>query len=581
MTLSPELRDAAKAWRDDDPDPKTVAELDALLEADDADGLADRLGSSLKFGTAGLRGLIGAGPNRMNRKVVIRATAGLCTHLLETTPDAKKRGICIGYDGRIMSREFADDAARVATGMGFHVRTFKHVVPTPLLGYAVLSTNASGGIMVTASHNPPEYNGYKVYWGNGAQIIPPADTGIAAAIEALGPLSSIATMELAEARGAGLLTVLGKNVERAYLDGVRAQMVHPGLPREVTIAYTALHGVGDRLARAALAEAGFSAVHSVAEQAEPDGAFPTVKFPNPEEDGAMDLVLALAKKVHADLVLANDPDADRLSVAVRSGGEFVQLTGNDVGCLLGHYLLDQGPAGDARLVVNTIVSSPMLGSIAKAHAARFEQTLTGFKWIANTAMRLEAEAGARFVYGYEEALGYTIGRHVRDKDGIGTAVVIADLAAWCQSQGRTLLDELEIAWRRYGMYLSGQVSTVLPGNEGAAEIAAIMNGVRAEPPKALGAHAVTSFSDLSTGKKQSSDGTVTALDLPQGNVLAMEIDGGHRVMLRPSGTEPKIKFYFDVRVDMGDSETAEAARGRGTALLDELAAGLAEATGRG
>ncbi len=580
MTLSDELRSAAQAWRDDDPDPSTVDEIDALLAAGDVAALEDRLGSNLRFGTAGLRGLLGAGPNRMNRKVVIRATAGLCVYLLETTPDAKSRGICIGYDGRRMSREFADDAARVAAGMGFSVRTFAHVVPTPLLGYACLSTDAAGGIMVTASHNPPEYNGYKVYWGNGAQIIPPADTGIAAAIEALGPLSSIATMELDAAREAGLLSVFGKNIERAYLDGVRAQMVHPGLPRDITIAYTALHGVGDRLARAALSEAGFSQVHSVAEQAEPDGLFPTVDFPNPEEDGAMDLVLALAEKVGADLVLANDPDADRLAVAVRSGGAYVQLTGNDVGCLLGHYLLDQGPAGDARLVVNTIVSSPMLGSIAAAHAARFEQTLTGFKWIANTAMRLEVEAGARFVYGYEEALGYTVGCLVRDKDGIGTAVVVADLASWCHSQNRTLLDELEIAWRRYGMYLSRQVSTVLPGNEGAAKIATIMSGVRDSPPQKIGERAVTSFIDLSTATKRLADGTTTELDLPRGDVLAMEVEGGHRVMLRPSGTEPKIKFYFDVRVEMDDSETADAARARGEGVLDELVAGLAAATGQ-
>ena len=583
MTVSDELRRAADAWRKDDPDPTTVAELDALLAAGDAEALQDRLGTGLRFGTAGLRGLIGAGPNRMNRKVVIRTTAGLCAYLLETTEGAQQRGICIGFDGRTMSREFADDAARVATGMGFVVRVFEDLVPTPLLAYACLTTHASGGIMVTASHNPPAYNGYKVYWGNGAQIIPPADTGIAAAIEAIGPLSEIPRMALEEARESELLSTFGGDIERAYLDGIRALMLHPGMPRDLCISYTALHGVGDRLARAALAEAGFSKVHSVPEQAEPDGAFPTVKFPNPEEAGAMDLVLALGREVGADLVLANDPDADRLAVAVRDGegaeSAYVQLTGNDVGCLLGHYLLDQGPAGDARLVVNTIVSSPMLGSIAKAHAARFEQTLTGFKWIANTALRLEQEEKARFVFGYEEALGYTIGCLVRDKDGIGTAVVVADLAAWCASQGRTLLDELEVAWRRYGMYLSRQVSRTLAGKEGAAQIHAIMAGVRDSPPTAIGAHAVTAFMDLSTATRRDADGTETALDLPRGNVLAMEIEGGHRVMLRPSGTEPKIKFYFDARVEMADGETADAARARGDALLEELVQGLLVITG--
>ncbi len=580
MTVPSELRAAAEAWRADDPDPVTRDEVTALLAAEDAAGLEDRFGAGLEFGTAGLRGLLGAGPNRMNRKVVIRATAGLCHYVLANVPEAKERGIAIGFDGRRMSRDFAADAAAVCAGLGIRVTTFDHVVPTPVLGYACLTRRAAAGIMITASHNPPAYNGYKVYWANGAQIIPPCDGGIAAAIDALGGLDTIARMDLAEARAAGLYGRFGPELERGYLDGVRALMVHPGLPRSVSIAYTALHGVGDRLARKALGEAGFTDVHSVAAQAEPDGAFPTVEFPNPEEKGAMDLVLALGAEVKADLVLANDPDADRLAVAVRDdGGRYVQLTGNDLGCLLGHYLLDQGPAGDQRLVINTIVSSPMLGSIAAAHGARFEQVLTGFKWIANTALRLEAEDAARFVFGYEEALGYTVGTLVRDKDGVGTAVVAADMAAWCKSQGRTLLDELELAWRRYGMYLSRQVSRVLPGSDGAARIAAIMQRVREAPPAALGAHAVTAFVDLERGVRRAADGRETALDLPAGDVLALEVEGGHRVMLRPSGTEPKIKFYFDVRVEMADGESAEAARARGDALLDALVEGLAAVTG--
>ncbi|MCA9606119.1 MAG: phospho-sugar mutase [Myxococcales bacterium] len=571
MTVPTELRAAAEAWRADDPDPVTRDEVTALLASEDVAALEDRFGSGLEFGTAGLRGLIGAGPNRMNRKVVIRATAGLCHYVLAQVPDAKERGVCIGYDGRRMSREFAADAAAVCAGLGLAVTIFDHVVPTPVLGYACLTRRAATGIMITASHNPPAYNGYKVYWANGAQIIPPSDEGIAAAIDALGGLDTIERMDLDEAREAGLYSVFGADVERRYLDGVRGLMIHPGLPRNISIAYTALHGVGDRLARKALAEAGFSKVHSVAEQAEPDGAFPTVEFPNPEEKGAMDLVLALGREVEADLVLANDPDADRLAAAVRDdAGGYVQLTGNDVGCLLGHYLLDQGPAGDQRLVINTIVSSPMLGSIASAHGARFEQVLTGFKWIANTALKLEAEAGARFVYGYEEALGYTVGTLVRDKDGIGTAVVVADMAAWCKSQGRTLLDELEIAWRRYGMYLSRQVSRVLPGADGAAQIAEIMRRVRETPPAELGGRPITAFIDLAHQLRRAADGTETTLDLPTGDVLALEVEGGHRVMLRPSGTEPKIKSYYDVRERFGEGESAEEVRARAEARIEAL-----------
>lgn len=578
-TISEELRAEVEAWRADDPDPATRAEVDELLERGDAAGLEDRFAGNLRFGTAGLRGLLGAGPNRMNRKVVLRATAGLCAHVLANTPDAAERGICIGFDGRRMSREFADDAARVCAGMGFAVYTFADVVPTPLLAYACLAKRAAAGIMVTASHNPPEYNGYKVYWSNGAQIIAPQDTGIAAAIEAVAGVDSIPTLDLADAKSRGLLTRLGSSVERAYLEGVRALQVHPGLSRDgIVIAYTALHGVGDRLARAALGEAGFSEIHSVAEQAEPDGAFPTVEFPNPEEKGAMDLVLALAEKEGAALVLANDPDADRLAVAVRDGDSYVQLNGNEVGSLLGHYLLDQGPAGDARLVVNTIVSSPMLGAIASAHGARFEQTLTGFKWIANTAMRFEATDGARFVFGYEEALGYTVGQLVRDKDGIGTAVVVADMAAWCRSQGGTLLTELERAWRRYGMYLSRQVAEVHPGNDGAAHIAGVMSRVRKSPPSAVGPCSVSSFIDLAAGIRRRADGVLEDVGLPRGDVLAMELDGGHRVMLRPSGTEPKIKFYFDARVEMAEGESVDTAKTRGEALIDDLVAGLAVLT---
>lgn len=569
-TLSDELRRAAEAWKADDPDPDTRAELDRLLAASDASELGDRFAGSLQFGTAGLRGLIGAGPNRMNRKVVLRATAGVCAYLLETVPGAKERGICIGFDGRRLSREMARDAAAVACGMGIKVYAFEQVAPTPLVAFACLEKNAAAGIVVTASHNPPDYNGYKVYWSNGAQIIPPTDAGIAQAIEAVGAVESIPRASLEDT---DRYEVLGGELERRYLDGVRALQRNPELPRELSIAYTAMHGVGAPLALQALSEAGFTEVFSVPEQEAPDGRFPTVAFPNPEEAGAMDLVLALAESKGADLVFANDPDADRLAVAVRGrDGGYVQLTGNDLGCLLAHYLLEQGGEGE-RLVVNTIVSSPMLGAIARAHGAEWEQVLTGFKWIANRALEREAE-GARFVLGYEEALGYTVGTLVRDKDGIGTAVVVADMAAWAHAHGRTLLQELEEAWRRYGMYLSQQVSKVLPGAEGAQQIADIMTRVRAAKPQELADRRVLAMVDLASSERTRADGVVEAVALPKGDVLALELEGEHRVMLRPSGTEPKIKFYFDVRVDMAGGESVDAARARGETLIAELISGL-------
>ncbi len=568
--IDPPLRSAVEAWIADDPDPGTRAELEELCRAGAADELADRFRGTLAFGTAGLRGVVGAGPNRMNQAVVLRATAGLVSWVKMQVPDAAERGICIGFDGRTTSRELAEDTAAVVTAAGLPAHVFEAVVPTPVLAFAVLDRRAAAGVMITASHNPPEYNGYKVYWGNGAQIIPPHDEGIAGCIAAVESIAAIPRLGAAEATAQGLLRPVGDDVTRRYLDGVRALSVHPGLPKDLTLAYTALHGVGEPFVRTALAEAGFERVHSVPEQAEPDGRFPTVRFPNPEEEGAMDLVLDLARRVSADVVLANDPDADRLAVAVRDpAGEYVQLTGNEVGCMLAHYLLCEGE-GDGRMVLSSVVSSPWLGAIAAAHGAHFEQTLTGFKWIANRAMELERDRGLRFVCGYEEALGYTVGTLVRDKDGVSAAVLMAEMAAWCRSRGRTLLDERDQMWRRYGLFLSRQVSVVLPGAEGAARIGEVMDAVRAAPPEAVGGLEVAAVSDLLAGRRVPEDGPAEDLGFPPSNVLILDLCGGHRIMLRPSGTEPKIKLYFDVRVDVGQGESTADARSRGEALLSSL-----------
>ncbi len=573
--ISPDLRARCAAWLAEDPDPTTRAALARQLETGAHAALADAFGGSLEFGTAGLRGLLGPGPNRMNRVVVARATAGLCAHLLATVPDARARGVAIGWDGRRMSAEFAQDVAEIVAGFGLRALVYPHVVPTPLVAFAVLDRGAAAGVMVTASHNPPDYNGYKVYQGNGAQIVPPTDEGIAAAIAAVGAMDTIPRLARQEAIAAGRLEVLGADVERRYLDGVRALALHPETPRDLVIAYTALHGVGERVVRRALGEAGFTHLHSVAAQAEPDGAFPTVAFPNPEEKGAMDLVLALAQEKQADLVIANDPDADRLALAVRTReGGYQQLTGNEVGQLLAHYLLseDPGPRTPQRLVSCSIVSSPLLGAIAAAHGAHWEQVLTGFKWIANRAIALEASGAYRFVMGYEEALGYTVGTLVRDKDGVSGAAIAADMAAFYRAQGKTLLDELEVMARRYALALSEQVSVTKPGADGAAHIRRIMAAVRAAPPRSLAGIAVSHVVDLASATRTAADGTRETLALPPGDVLALELLGGHRVMLRPSGTEPKIKYYFDLRVPLHDGESVVDARARGRVLLDGLVA---------
>jgi len=576
-----DLEARARAWLADDPDAETRAELEKLIDAKAWDELTDRFRTRLEFGTAGLRGVLGAGPNRMNRAVVRAASAGFCAYLIETTPNARERGIAIGYDGRRGSVEFADETAEVATAAGFKVLLFGVPVPTPIVGFTCLQKNTAGGVVVTASHNPPEYNGYKVYWSNGAQIIPPHDIGIAAAIEKVGKLADVPRTSLADAEREGLLIRVGPEAIDAYHAAIAGLVPRTGPGRDLGIAYTALHGVGDVHVHRALATAGFANVHSVASQAEPDGSFPTVRFPNPEEKGAMDRVLALAKEKNAPLVIANDPDADRLAVAARKeDGSYVQLTGNEVGTLFGHTLLSLAPSaekvgGGKRVVVSSLVSSPMLGAIAKAHDAHWEETLTGFKWIANRSIELEHE-GYRFVFGYEEALGYTVGTVVRDKDGVSAALVFAELAARCHAEGRSVLDELDVCARKYGLYLSRQVSVTKTGQDGAAAIRATMDAVRASPPKMVGEHPVIGFSDLSAGTKTvtMADGSSATEKLPflPSNVISIDLAGGHRVMLRPSGTEPKIKYYFDIKETIGAREHTLSARERGERVLQDLIA---------
>lgn len=551
----------ARAWIAQDPDPDTRAELQALVDARDPE-LAERFAGPLAFGTAGLRGILGAGETRMNRAVVIRTTAGLGAYLLEHVDDAKTRGVVVGYDGRRQSDVFARDVAAVLSAAGIVVHLSPHRCPTPIVAFGVKERNAAAGVMVTASHNPPEYNGYKVYAGNGAQIIPPTDRLIAEAIAAAPPADEVP-------RDEGQTHVIPLDVERTYLDAVRGLAMKGSGDRSLAIAYTPLHGVGAPLLGKAMAEAGFQNLHVVAEQAEPDGAFPTVAFPNPEEEGAMDLVLALAERHQAPLVLANDPDADRLAAAVRTDDGYVQLTGNELGVLLGAYMLSREPGTD-RLVVATIVSSPMLGAIARDLGVRFAETLTGFKWITNRAMELEATEGLRFVFGYEEALGYCTDRIVRDKDGISAAVVLATHAAELHAQGQTLLDQLERLGRRHGLYASGQKSLKFLGAEGPTKMAALMDGLRRAPPETLADTPVEAVVDVLSSTRTTADGAAAAIDLPKSDVLVFELSGGHRVVARPSGTEPKVKIYVDVRETIADGEALDDARARADVRIGSL-----------
>jgi phosphomannomutase len=563
----------AKRWAAEDPDEDAKKEIETLLASPDVSktDLVDRFAASLEFGTAGLRGVIGAGPNRMNRAVVIRTTAGLASYLKETVPDGAKRGVVIGYDGRRMSTQFANDTAAVLAAAGIEAYLFEDMEPTPALAYAVKALGCAAGVMVTASHNPPEYNGYKAYWGNGAQIVPPTDVGIAKAIDAIGPAKDVPRIE-------GKAKRIGAALEAQYLAEVAKLSVAKGGKRDISIVYTPMHGVGDKLTRRALAQAGFPNVFSVPEQQHPDGAFPTVEFPNPEEKGAMDLAFALARKSQADLVLANDPDADRLAVAVPSKASptgYVQLTGNQVGVLLGHYLLTEGLASMERakpdaLVIASIVSSPMLGVIAQLLGAHYDEVLTGFKWIANRAMELSVREGWRFVFGFEEALGYTVGELVRDKDGVSAAVIFAELAAVLKEKGTDVLAHLEELYRRYGLFTSGQVNITRKGAEGVKELKAIMARLREKPTWEIAGDAVVSIRDYLTHTITAADGSKRKLDLPASDVLAFELASGSRVIARPSGTEPKAKFYFDVREAVKPGEPMAEAEARASATMKRL-----------
>jgi phosphomannomutase len=597
-----DLLDRARAWIAADPDSNTRDELervvaDATQHADTTlqnkalRDLSERFAGPLEFGTAGLRGVMGAGESRMNQAVIRRTTAGLVRYLLTNSePAALKRGVVIGYDGRHQSFDFAKETASVLAAAGVHSFLAPEVCPTPYAAFAVDALRAAAGVMITASHNPPKYNGYKAYWSNGAQIIPPQDEGIAAAIDTCPAAKDIPVMGFDEARAIGWVKFFPDGLLDDYMAKIDKLWVRPFAKTDLRIVYTPMHGVGEKCMRIAMTRAGFGGYTTVPEQEKPDGDFPTVAFPNPEEKGAMDLSFALAEKQRADLVLANDPDADRLAVAVpRPGGGYLQLTGNQVGTLLGHYLLTTSPAclsaqtsvqdAHTKIVIASIVSSPMLGAIARTLGVRYEETLTGFKWIANRAMELEKSEQLKFVFGYEEALGYTVGSLVRDKDGISAGVLFAEFAALLKENGRTVLDELESLSRRYGHYASGQVSVTLPGADGMALMKTAMDRVRAARPTRIGPLAVLAQADFQSGIRTHADGRTQSLTLPVTNMITLDLEGGSRIIARPSGTEPKIKFYFDVREPMSTDETMQAADARASARMSELMKAFRELAG--
>jgi len=560
-----ELLANATRWRDDDIDPETRAEVDALLlRPDDPAALAElreRFAAPMEFGTAGLRGLIGAGPGRMNLVTVMQASAAVARDVLANVPEGATRGVVIGRDARRNSDRFARATAEVIAAHGVTVWWVPEAAPTPVVAFLGRHLGAAGVVIVTASHNPPEYNGYKVYGPSASQIVPPQDARIRDLRDAITSVADIPRVDFTEAVRDRRIQVVGKRDFDAYLEAIDRQCLLPNPPpAQVSAVTTALHGVGHKWVADALARRGHRHVFPVLAQAAPDGRFPTVRFPNPEEKGALDLALALARDKFAELVLANDPDTDRLCVAVRDASQasgYRVLTGNELGLLLADWILTQGPrrlgAGawpDKPLVACSLVSTMMLEPLAAARGVAYAEVLTGFKWIWHLALERAKTHGQTYVFGFEEALGYCVGPAVRDKDGVGAAQSIMELAAFEKARGRDLLARLDDLAAELGASFTDQVTAVLPGLDGIARIKRVMQAWRASPPAAL-AGQIARARDLA-GPDAEAAGMVRA------DVLTWWLADGARIIARPSGTEPKLKVYLEAKAATRDAAKARA-----------------------
>ena len=512
----------------------------------------ERFYTDLAFGTGGMRGIRGVGTNRMNKYMIRKATQGLANYMLKVDAErAKAEGVAIAYDCRIGSTEYALNTALVLAANGIKAYLFESLRSTPELSFAVREVGALAGVVVTASHNPVEYNGYKVYWDDGAQIVEPHADGVVDEVSAITDLAEIKIISEEEARSLGLIIDIGAEIDTKYIETIKKETILKDIDgkADFKIVYSPLHGTGKRPVERVLKEMGFNAVYTVASQAEPDGTFPTVGYANPEEPAVFKLGIELAEEVGATICMANDPDADRIGIAVKDGDKWIYPNGNQVGLLLMNYILENKkdiPANGA--VISTVVSTPMLETVAKAHGVKVFRTLTGFKYIGEKIREFETGAiDGTYLFGFEESYGYLIGTHARDKDAIVSTMVLAELAAYYASKGTDVASELRAMYDKYGWYKEGIISITKGGKEGVAEIQGIMEKLRANPPKAIaGVKAVTlkdfelqTETNIATGEK-------TVINLPKSNVIQVILEDGTYITARPSGTEPKIKYYFGV-----------------------------------
>jgi phosphomannomutase len=554
-----DLIERARAWAAADPDPDTRAEMDAVIDSGDLDELSARMDTALTFGTAGIRGEVGAGPGRMNRAVVIRTTFGLARYLHTTGAAAGNRPVVVGFDARPTSRQFAEDTAGVLAAAGVPVLFFGEVTPTPLVAYAAKHLSASAAVVVTASHNPPADNGYKVYGPEASQIVPPVDTEIQEAVKTAPGAVAIERIAGVFAGSSSLVRPVPGDILDSYWEEVSAERSRSN-GSDLKVVYTPIHGVGAKTLLEVMGRAGHTGIIVVPEQAAPDGTFPTVAFPNPEEPGALDLALDLARSVNADLVIANDPDADRMAAVVPVDGGWRPLSGNEIGILLGDYILSNDVDPGSAILASSIVSSPMLDTIAASYGATHTRTLTGFKWIAKAGVVLESQLGGRFVYGYEEALGYTVGSVVRDKDGISAALIFCDLVADLRDAGRTVIDRLHRLWATHGLWVSGQTSIVRRGADGVASLVRAVGRLGDDPPARVGEVPVTEVTDYRK------DAHLRPEWLGEQSLIELGLGDRGRILVRPSGTEPKVKIYVDLSDHSGPDP-----EGRYAALTREAA----------